>query len=346
MLGTTSRHKCDHSRDTGRAFGHEIAQEEEQYIYDMDLYINRHDRDLDNHRNNPGIEFQIQQEAHRYARSMADAYRKATLSQDNSQGLDEDVFHDFDSSSSESRYSYAVEELTAVSRSLSPTFPTTPTPMMALKPLPTTAFVSSPVPVSKKTSSSAVRAAASSPATSASSKTTNTDPKRHSNATSRGSARRIIYSADVEQGLPEGHIAREGKFEIVPSSRLSNTSSRATGNRSSRLGGRGVIATSTTAVLETGTDYEESTVVVRTDRKGKGKAIAVSEDNNQITHGHNRKSRYGLNDLEEQEQEQHHANIRQDEDPCGTGYKVEIDVDMVAMVARMNANITELETAI
>ncbi|KAG0259157.1 hypothetical protein BG011_002817 [Mortierella polycephala] len=342
MPAVTSRHNRDHGRDADRAFDHEMTQEEEQYRRDMDFCINGHDQGLENHHNRAGIEFQTQQEIHRYMCSMADTQRQATLSRDNSQDLDEDVFHDFDSSSSESKYSFAVEEPIEIPRSPSPNSPTIPPPKMALKPPPAMIFASSPVSVpKKKTSSPAVCAAASSSATSASSKTTNTDPKRHSNATSRGSARRIIYSADVEQGLPEGHIAREGKFEIVPSNRLSNSSSRVTGNRSSQLRGRGV-----TAVLDTGTDYEESTVVVRTDRKGKSRAIAVAEDNNQVTHGRNKKSLYGLDDLEEQEQEQHLTSIHQGEDPCETEYKVEADVDIMAMAARADTNIAELEAAV
>lgn len=39
--------------------------------------------------------------------------------------------------------------------------------------------------------------------------------KRFSSATSRGTARRIIYSAELEQGLPKGHIARESNYEVV-----------------------------------------------------------------------------------------------------------------------------------
>ncbi|KAG0040586.1 hypothetical protein BGZ82_001041 [Podila clonocystis] len=39
--------------------------------------------------------------------------------------------------------------------------------------------------------------------------------KRFSSATSRGTARRIIYSAELEQALPQGHIARESNYEVV-----------------------------------------------------------------------------------------------------------------------------------
>ncbi|KAF9926263.1 hypothetical protein FBU30_004123 [Linnemannia zychae] len=49
--------------------------------------------------------------------------------------------------------------------------------------------------------------------------------KRLSNS-SRGTAHRIIYSAELAQGLPKGHIAREGNYEIVPTKRLSANSSR------------------------------------------------------------------------------------------------------------------------
>ncbi|KAG0336237.1 hypothetical protein BG000_006791 [Podila horticola] len=54
--------------------------------------------------------------------------------------------------------------------------------------------------------------------------------KRFSSATSRGTARRIIYSAELEQGLPKGHIARESNYEVVGyrglDGRLSPTSPR------------------------------------------------------------------------------------------------------------------------
>lgn len=54
--------------------------------------------------------------------------------------------------------------------------------------------------------------------------------KRFSSATSRGTARRIIYSAELDQGLPKGHIARESNYEVVGyrglDGRLSPTSPR------------------------------------------------------------------------------------------------------------------------
>ncbi|KAF9213537.1 hypothetical protein BGZ59_005188 [Podila verticillata] len=39
--------------------------------------------------------------------------------------------------------------------------------------------------------------------------------RRFSNATSRGTARRIIYSAELEQGRLKGHIPRESNYEVV-----------------------------------------------------------------------------------------------------------------------------------
>lgn len=39
--------------------------------------------------------------------------------------------------------------------------------------------------------------------------------RRFSSATSRGTARRIIYSAELEQGRPKGHIPRESNYEVV-----------------------------------------------------------------------------------------------------------------------------------
>ncbi|GJJ77072.1 hypothetical protein EMPS_09431 [Entomortierella parvispora] len=56
----------------------------------------------------------------------------------------------------------------------------------------------------------------------------------NSNTTaSRGTARRIIYSADLEQGLPKGRVAREGNFEIVPQARGSGQFSAHSVGRSS-----------------------------------------------------------------------------------------------------------------
>ncbi|KAF9364796.1 hypothetical protein BGX34_000343 [Mortierella sp. NVP85] len=46
-----------------------------------------------------------------------------------------------------------------------------------------------------------------------------TSPRRHSNNTSRCTARRIIYTDELERGLPKGHIARENHYEIVQSPR-------------------------------------------------------------------------------------------------------------------------------
>ncbi|KAG0045485.1 Vacuolar protein sorting-associated protein 72 [Gryganskiella cystojenkinii] len=63
--------------------------------------------------------------------------------------------------------------------------------------------------------------------------------KRNSNTfsnsnttTSRGTARRIHYSQDLEQGVPKGRVPREGKFEIVPTTRLSNQFSTSAGSSS------------------------------------------------------------------------------------------------------------------
>ncbi|KAG0233092.1 hypothetical protein BGX31_004950 [Mortierella sp. GBA43] len=43
--------------------------------------------------------------------------------------------------------------------------------------------------------------------------------RRHSNNTSRCTARRIIYTEELERGLPKGHIARENHYEIVQTPR-------------------------------------------------------------------------------------------------------------------------------
>lgn len=62
----------------------------------------------------------------------------------------------------------------------------------------------------------------------------NSNTLSNSNTTaSRGVARRIVYSADLEQGLPKGRVAREGNFEIVPQTRgLCQLSSHSTGHTS------------------------------------------------------------------------------------------------------------------
>ncbi|KAF9331770.1 hypothetical protein BG006_005394 [Podila minutissima] len=49
--------------------------------------------------------------------------------------------------------------------------------------------------------------------------------RRFSSATSRGTARRIIYSAELEHGLPKGHIARESNYEVVGEAIVQMTSS-------------------------------------------------------------------------------------------------------------------------
>lgn len=69
------------------------------------------------------------------------------------------------------------------------------------------------------------------------SRTTDTSESKRLSNTSRGtshrSAHRIIYGAELENGLPKGHIVREGNYEIVPTKRFSASSAK-TNNTSSR----------------------------------------------------------------------------------------------------------------
>ncbi|KAF9967775.1 hypothetical protein BGZ70_008253 [Mortierella alpina] len=96
---------------------------------------------------------------------------------------------------------------------------------------------------------------------------TSTGNKRLSNSTSRGTARRIIYSADLEQGLPEGRIARESNFEIVPSNRVSvssRTNSSATGSKYCSRPSR----------FPEGVDFQDfstATIVVQSNKRGIGR---------------------------------------------------------------------------
>ncbi|KAG0273366.1 hypothetical protein BGZ95_010813 [Linnemannia exigua] len=104
--------------------------------------------------------------------------------------------------------------------------------------------------------------------------TTTPEAKRLSN-TSRGSARRIIYSADLAQGLPKGHIAREGNYEIVPTKRLSASSAR-THNTSTESRGY------TTHVETTADDLDgvpggpapvAATLIIRPNHRGKSARV-------------------------------------------------------------------------
>ncbi|CAO3567821.1 unnamed protein product [Mortierella alpina] len=96
---------------------------------------------------------------------------------------------------------------------------------------------------------------------------TGTSHKRLSNSTSRGTARRIIYSADLEQGLPEGRIARESNFEIVPSNRLS-VSSRA---NSSATASRCCTRPSRFAEGVDFQDVSTATLMVQSNKRGIGR---------------------------------------------------------------------------
>ncbi|KAG9319712.1 hypothetical protein KVV02_002737 [Mortierella alpina] len=91
--------------------------------------------------------------------------------------------------------------------------------------------------------------------------------KRLSNTTSRGTARRIIYSADLEQGLPEGRIARVSNFEIVPSNRVS-ISSR---TNSSATASRHYTQPSQFAEGVDIQDFSTATIVVQSNKRGFGR---------------------------------------------------------------------------
>ncbi|KAF9088012.1 hypothetical protein BGX23_007695 [Mortierella sp. AD031] len=120
--------------------------------------------------------------------------------------------------------------------------------------------------------------------TSPPSQTTSPPPesKRLSN-TSRGTARRIIYSADLAQGLPKGHIARESSnFEIVPTKRLSANSAR-TNNTS---GSRSYLTTHVVTTADNldgvpgGPAPASATLIIRPDSRGKSPRIITTLNNN------------------------------------------------------------------
>lgn len=110
------------------------------------------------------------------------------------------------------------------------------------------------------------------------SRTIDTPESKRLSHTSRGTshrnAHRIIYSADLANGLPRGHIAREGNYEIVPTKRLS-ASSAMTNNTSSR-------SYTTTHVMTTvdnmdgvpgGPAPAAATLIIRPENRGKSPRI-------------------------------------------------------------------------
>ncbi|KAG0212845.1 hypothetical protein BGX28_005501 [Mortierella sp. GBA30] len=127
-------------------------------------------------------------------------------------------------------------------------------------------------------------ATSSSPST-----TTVANTKRLSNATSRGTARRIVYSVDLEQGLPEGSIARESHFEIVPSNRVS-ISSRTTSSITASSRMQGTMATSKDldeldGWIPPDLCNQPSTVVVQSNKRGVGKILSALQPKKSNTNG-------------------------------------------------------------
>ncbi|KAF9574165.1 hypothetical protein EC968_007260 [Mortierella alpina] len=105
------------------------------------------------------------------------------------------------------------------------------------------------------------------PSSTITSSSAGTSNKRLSNTTSRGTARRIIYSADLEQGLPEGRIVRESNFEIVPSNRIS-ISSR---TNSSAMASRCYTRPSQFAEGVDIQGFSTATIVVQSNKRGIGR---------------------------------------------------------------------------
>ncbi|KAF9281566.1 hypothetical protein BGZ68_006553 [Mortierella alpina] len=96
---------------------------------------------------------------------------------------------------------------------------------------------------------------------------TATSNKRLSNTTSRCTARRIIYLADLEHGLPQGRIARESNFEIVPSNRISISSLTNSSATNSRYYTR-------PSQFAEGVDIQDlstATIVVQSNKRGIGR---------------------------------------------------------------------------
>ncbi|KAG0380042.1 hypothetical protein BGX24_010456 [Mortierella sp. AD032] len=194
---------------------------------------------LDNHPYRISLEYGLQEQARVYAKRLAEE-REYT------QG--EAAF-----------FQQPQDEIATVMRNAVPMVPQEP--ML-------TAPQSQPLSIeSKGRSSPAVVSISASPPIRA--PTTTPEAKRLSN-TSRGSARRIIYSADLAQGLPKGHIAREGNYEIVPTKRLSSSSAR-THNTSTKSRG------CTTHVETTADDLDgvpggpaptAATLIIRPDHRG------------------------------------------------------------------------------
>ncbi|KAF9906430.1 hypothetical protein EC991_000677 [Linnemannia zychae] len=116
---------------------------------------------------------------------------------------------------------------------------------------------------------------------------TTPEVKRLSN-NSRGSARRIIYSADLEQGLPKGHIARESNYEIVPTKRHSASSTR-THNTSSKSRGYTTHVATTADNLDGvpgGPALAAATLIIHPDNCGKAARVIMTvnsqESNNAV----------------------------------------------------------------
>ncbi|KAF9123503.1 hypothetical protein BGW39_008919 [Mortierella sp. 14UC] len=127
---------------------------------------------------------------------------------------------------------------------------------------------------SKGSQSRSIPPMSSSPHTQAA---TTPEAKRLSNA-SRGSARRIIYSADLEQGLPKGHIARESNYEIVPTKRLSASSAR-THNTSSKSRGYTTHIVTTADNLDGvpgGPALAAATLIIRPDNRGRSARVIAT----------------------------------------------------------------------
>ncbi|KAG0291816.1 hypothetical protein BGZ96_004810 [Linnemannia gamsii] len=110
--------------------------------------------------------------------------------------------------------------------------------------------------------------------------TDTSESKRLSN-TSRGTshrtAHRIVYSADLANGLPKGHIAREGNYEIVPTKRFSASSAK-TNNTSSK-------SYTTTHVMTTADNMDgvpggpapsAVTLIIRPENRGKSHRIITT----------------------------------------------------------------------
>ncbi|KAF9928337.1 hypothetical protein BGZ67_007061, partial [Mortierella alpina] len=170
-----------------------------------------------------------------------------------------------------------------------------------------------------------------------SSPTISTSPstKRLSNTTSRGTARRIIYSADLEQGLPEGRIARVSTFEVVPSNRVS-ISSRTSG---SVTASRHYTQPSQFAEGVDIQDFSTATIVVQSNKRGFGRvrsSEAAQRPNNNVTTAAINVEREGMSPLPDPVDL--HDMSDSDEEVDAARYKAEV-LKRAAVEAAIAANV-------